>query len=87
MQITLQTEGTQHRIRIEADRNLYLKISNIYFKKASYYIVSLSLFPQAAYRGSVKPFVNFNAKQDAELLHKAMKGIGQLIYDEYLMTV
>uniref|UniRef100_A0A4W5MIK0 Annexin n=1 Tax=Hucho hucho TaxID=62062 RepID=A0A4W5MIK0_9TELE len=26
--------------------------------------------------GSVKDFVNFNAKQDAELLHKAMKGIG-----------
>lgn len=25
----------------------------------------------------MKPFVNFNAKQDAELLHKAMKGIGQ----------
>lgn len=35
-----------------------------------------SLLPQT-YRGSVKPFVNFNAKQDAELLHKAMKGIGQ----------
>ncbi|CAB1325606.1 unnamed protein product [Coregonus sp. 'balchen'] len=30
----------------------------------------------ASYRGSVKDFVNFNAKQDAELLHKAMKGIG-----------
>ncbi|KAI7801722.1 annexin A5, partial [Triplophysa rosa] len=29
-----------------------------------------------ATRGSVKPFVNFNAKQDAELLRKAMKGIG-----------
>ncbi|XP_015806750.1 annexin A5a [Nothobranchius furzeri] len=29
-----------------------------------------------AYRGSVKPFVNFNAKHDAELLHRAMKGIG-----------
>ncbi|CAG5988857.1 unnamed protein product [Menidia menidia] len=27
-------------------------------------------------RGSVRPFVNFNAKHDAELLHKAMKGIG-----------
>ncbi|KAM4621104.1 annexin A5a [Polymixia lowei] len=27
-------------------------------------------------RGSVRPFVNFNAKQDSELLHKAMKGIG-----------
>uniref|UniRef100_A0A8C6KIE5 Annexin n=1 Tax=Nothobranchius furzeri TaxID=105023 RepID=A0A8C6KIE5_NOTFU len=26
--------------------------------------------------GSVKPFVNFNAKHDAELLHRAMKGIG-----------
>ncbi|KAJ8014840.1 hypothetical protein DPEC_G00019940 [Dallia pectoralis] len=30
----------------------------------------------ASYRGSVKDFVHFNAKQDAELLHKAMKGIG-----------
>uniref|UniRef100_A0A8C8MML3 Annexin n=1 Tax=Oncorhynchus tshawytscha TaxID=74940 RepID=A0A8C8MML3_ONCTS len=30
----------------------------------------------ASYRGSVKDFVNCNAKQDAELLHKAMKGIG-----------
>ncbi|KAF7663141.1 hypothetical protein LDENG_00217510 [Lucifuga dentata] len=29
-----------------------------------------------AYRGSVRPFVHFNAKHDAELLHKAMKGIG-----------
>ncbi|XP_041846430.1 annexin A5a [Melanotaenia boesemani] len=28
------------------------------------------------YRGSVRPFVNFNAKHDAEVLHKAMKGIG-----------
>lgn len=36
-----------------------------------------SLLPQAAYRGSVKPFVSFNAEQDAELLHKAMRGIGQ----------
>ncbi|XP_062381020.1 annexin A5a isoform X2 [Sardina pilchardus] len=27
-------------------------------------------------RGSVKPFVHFNAKQDAELLYKAMKGLG-----------
>lgn len=35
-------------------------------------------FSQASYRGSVKDFVNFNAKQDAELLHKAMKGIGKL---------
>lgn len=26
----------------------------------------------------MKDFVNFNAKQDAELLHKAMKGIGEL---------
>uniref|UniRef100_A0A3B4AKU3 Annexin n=1 Tax=Periophthalmus magnuspinnatus TaxID=409849 RepID=A0A3B4AKU3_9GOBI len=29
-----------------------------------------------AYRGSVKPYVNFNAKHDAEILKKAMKGIG-----------
>uniref|UniRef100_G3PWL0 Annexin n=1 Tax=Gasterosteus aculeatus aculeatus TaxID=481459 RepID=G3PWL0_GASAC len=29
-----------------------------------------------AYRGSVRPFVNFNAKQDAEVLRRAMKGIG-----------
>uniref|UniRef100_A0A3B4ZNY4 Annexin n=1 Tax=Stegastes partitus TaxID=144197 RepID=A0A3B4ZNY4_9TELE len=28
-----------------------------------------------AYRGSVRPYVNFNAKHDAEVLHKAMKGI------------
>uniref|UniRef100_A0A665TZG9 Annexin n=1 Tax=Echeneis naucrates TaxID=173247 RepID=A0A665TZG9_ECHNA len=28
------------------------------------------------FRGSVRPFVNFNAKHDAEVLHKAMKGIG-----------
>ncbi|XP_027863944.1 annexin A5a [Xiphophorus couchianus] len=28
------------------------------------------------YRGSVRPFVHFNAKHDAEFLHKAMKGIG-----------
>uniref|UniRef100_A0A674ME20 Annexin n=1 Tax=Takifugu rubripes TaxID=31033 RepID=A0A674ME20_TAKRU len=38
-------------------------------------IYCFSLLLQA-YRGSVKPFVNFNAKQDAEFLHKAMKGIG-----------
>ncbi|XP_037635221.1 annexin A5a isoform X2 [Sebastes umbrosus] len=29
-----------------------------------------------AHRGSVKPFVHFNAKHDAEILHRAMKGIG-----------
>lgn len=29
-----------------------------------------------ASRGSVKPFVHFNAKHDAEVLRKAMKGIG-----------
>ncbi|KAK2839036.1 hypothetical protein Q7C36_013850 [Tachysurus vachellii] len=29
-----------------------------------------------AYRGSVRPFVHFNAKQDADILRKAMKGIG-----------
>nr|XP_046263015.1 annexin A5a [Scatophagus argus] len=34
-----------------------------------------AFLPQA-YRGSVRPFVNFNAKHDAEILHKAMKGIG-----------
>ncbi|XP_028314764.1 annexin A5a [Gouania willdenowi] len=28
------------------------------------------------YRGSVKPFVNFDAKHDAEILHRAMKGMG-----------
>ncbi|XP_069557930.1 annexin A5a [Brachyistius frenatus] len=31
---------------------------------------------QPEYRGSVRPYVNFNAKHDAEVLHKAMKGIG-----------
>uniref|UniRef100_A0A3B5M6Y3 Annexin n=1 Tax=Xiphophorus couchianus TaxID=32473 RepID=A0A3B5M6Y3_9TELE len=30
----------------------------------------------SSYRGSVRPFVHFNAKHDAEFLHKAMKGIG-----------
>lgn len=40
--------------------------------------------PQA-YRGSVKPFVDFNAKHDAELLQRAMKGMGQfsVIYCYY----
>uniref|UniRef100_A0AAY4BK45 Annexin n=1 Tax=Denticeps clupeoides TaxID=299321 RepID=A0AAY4BK45_9TELE len=33
-------------------------------------------FPAQESRGSVKPFVHFNAKQDADLLKKAMKGIG-----------
>uniref|UniRef100_A0AAR2K9S5 Annexin n=1 Tax=Pygocentrus nattereri TaxID=42514 RepID=A0AAR2K9S5_PYGNA len=37
--------------------------------------ISLCSLLQAS-RGSVKPFVNFNAKQDADLLRKAMKGIG-----------
>ncbi|XP_056457138.1 annexin A5a [Gadus chalcogrammus] len=30
----------------------------------------------ADYRGTVRPFVNFNPKSDAEFLNKAMKGIG-----------
>lgn len=34
------------------------------------------------YRGSVRPFVNFNAKNDAELLHRAMKGIGEFLIDK-----
>ncbi|XP_056294867.1 annexin A5a [Pseudoliparis swirei] len=29
-----------------------------------------------AHRGSVRPYVNFNAEQDADLLNKAMKGFG-----------
>ncbi|XP_077434191.1 annexin A5a [Vanacampus margaritifer] len=29
-----------------------------------------------AYRGSVRPFVNFDAKHDADILHRAMKGLG-----------
>ncbi|XP_077588514.1 annexin A5a [Stigmatopora nigra] len=29
-----------------------------------------------AYRGSVRPFVNFDAKHDAKILHRAMKGLG-----------
>ncbi|XP_077465978.1 annexin A5a [Stigmatopora argus] len=29
-----------------------------------------------AYGGSVRPFVNFDAKHDAEILHRAMKGLG-----------
>ncbi|KAI3351446.1 hypothetical protein L3Q82_020301 [Scortum barcoo] len=37
--------------------------------------IRVAVFPQA-YRGSVRPFVNFNAKHDAEILHRAMKGIG-----------
>ncbi|XP_047441288.1 annexin A5a [Mugil cephalus] len=28
------------------------------------------------FRGSVRPYVNFDAKHDADVLHKAMKGIG-----------
>lgn len=46
-------------------------------------LLCVALFPQA-YRGSVRPFVNFNAKQDAEILHKAMKGIGQFPQNECL---
>uniref|UniRef100_A0A3B4ZH66 Annexin n=1 Tax=Stegastes partitus TaxID=144197 RepID=A0A3B4ZH66_9TELE len=37
--------------------------------------ICVAVFLQA-YRGSVRPYVNFNAKHDAEVLHKAMKGIG-----------
>ncbi|XP_047190639.1 annexin A5a isoform X2 [Scophthalmus maximus] len=29
-----------------------------------------------AFRGSVRPFVNFDANRDAEFLHRAMKGVG-----------
>uniref|UniRef100_A0A8C2HS15 Annexin n=1 Tax=Cyprinus carpio TaxID=7962 RepID=A0A8C2HS15_CYPCA len=39
-------------------------------------ILILVLYFLQATRGSVKPFVNFNAKHDAEVLRKAMKGIG-----------
>ncbi|KAM9833504.1 annexin A5a isoform 1-T3 [Syngnathus typhle] len=35
-----------------------------------------SLGTNMAYRGSVQPFVNFDAKHDAEILHRAMKGLG-----------
>uniref|UniRef100_A0A8C1BDV4 Annexin n=1 Tax=Cyprinus carpio carpio TaxID=630221 RepID=A0A8C1BDV4_CYPCA len=39
-------------------------------------ILILVLYFLQATQGSVKPFVNFNAKHDAEVLRKAMKGIG-----------
>ncbi|XP_034399519.1 annexin A5a, partial [Cyclopterus lumpus] len=32
--------------------------------------------PSQSYRGSVRPFVNFDAEHDANILNKAMKGIG-----------
>ncbi|XP_062414621.1 annexin A5a [Pungitius pungitius] len=35
--------------------------------------------PHSAYRGSVRPFVNFNAKQDAEVLRRAIRGIGRWV--------
>ncbi len=41
----------------------------------------LVLYFLQATRGSVKPFVHFNAKQDAEVLRKAMKGIGKFQSD------
>ncbi|KAK2848830.1 hypothetical protein Q5P01_008664 [Channa striata] len=36
----------------------------------------MSDYSMRSYRGSVRPFVNFNPKHDAEIVHKAMKGIG-----------
>lgn len=47
---------------------------------------SVSLRLQA-YRGSVRPFVNFNAKHDAEILHKAMKGIGQSTHTLHVLLL
>ncbi|KAK2904455.1 hypothetical protein Q8A73_011112 [Channa argus] len=41
-----------------------------------FHIVLPRAWKLQTYRGSVRPFVNFNAKHDAEILHKAMKGIG-----------
>ncbi|TNN47953.1 Annexin A5 [Liparis tanakae] len=38
--------------------------------------VSLNDGTKSAYRGSVRPYVNFSAEQDADLLNKAMKGFG-----------
>ncbi|XP_033949048.1 annexin A5a isoform X1 [Pseudochaenichthys georgianus] len=40
------------------------------------YFVCFQSAEMMAYRGSVRPFVNFNAEHDAEILHKAMKGLG-----------
>ena len=31
---------------------------------------------QIKYHGSIKPVANFNAEQDAQILRKAMKGLG-----------
>lgn len=47
---------------------------------------SVSLRLQA-YRGSVRPFVSFNTKHDAEILHKAMKGIGQSAHTLHVLLL
>ncbi|XP_068596752.1 annexin A5a [Brachionichthys hirsutus] len=39
-------------------------------------LLTLMLLLLWAYRGSVRPFVSFDARSDAELLHRSMKGIG-----------
>ncbi|KAJ8385178.1 hypothetical protein AAFF_G00192290 [Aldrovandia affinis] len=56
----------EHVLRLEAQHLFVLAafalLHNIHTNMAS--------------RGSVQPFVHFNAKQDVELLHKAMKGLG-----------
>ncbi|KAJ4945573.1 hypothetical protein JOQ06_023254, partial [Pogonophryne albipinna] len=49
---------------------------NLLFHFLPVYFVCFQSAEIMAYRGSVRPFVNFNPKHDAEILHKAMKGIG-----------
>lgn len=54
-------------------------VSIVLFFKIKFNLFSVSVMQQA-HRGSVKPFVHFNAKSDADILHKAMKGIGTFVW-------
>ncbi len=75
------------RIKHRLQKGIFWKKKNINLENLNhnYYPLSISSMLQAS-RGTVKASGNFSASADAEVLHKAMKGLGKMLTHAELLA-